>query len=393
MRAVIIGVLGLAVAGGAGWYLVQPGLTEMDFAVKAELTAGGTDVTDDVAWRLLQIDGSVMSDGVQVSASGDLQPLPDQPNVFRVISGQPITIMPLVQTMDDFSTDVTPQLGAVESHTVVFDSGMLALTVLTETEGMGNLTAQSTRGGFGTNAQLDGSVIPLLLEEGSYDISIEHNGVVASAPVDITLGARSTLTLDLRQGDLTVGLANWDEDLPGGLATLTTADGRYLAESALGPDGRATFADVLYGDYLVTIDNDGIYERDGSLQVTMDANPTEALLDWPFMRVDVDLSAFDLAADARAEVQIIEAADRGIPYASDIDVSDGQGMLAFAPLDQDPADLEFAISLRVGNDVVALQPIGPADVGQSISRKLVPGEGYDLCSWLYGQSSCLAPQN
>ena len=129
-------------------------------------------------------------------------------------------------------------------------------------------------------------------------------------------------------------------------------------------------------------------EPPAPFDVTLDAEAKTETVPWGFARVSVDFSAIDMTDARWPEVQVIEAGDRGFPYSSHGIDGDTAAVLPFAPLPNDPDDLEFAVSLRMDNKVVALQSIGRPMPGEVVNVTLAPDTGYALCARLFFPSDC-----
>ncbi|MDX8352933.1 hypothetical protein [Cognatiyoonia sp. IB215182] len=388
MGRTILIVAALVAAGGAGWYFTRP--TEL--TLRAELTAGGLDVTDKVHWSVLEVLAEDAVDGFAMSDVERVSPQPDRPNVFAVSGGRLHTVEAVVLGLQPYEKRITPTTRSQTTETFTLNAGLLEVTVIGGDMNDMRFYVDYDSGGIGGGIAPDEPTY-VAVPAGAYRVGVTDEVTDVSANVDLAEGVIEEITLDFRQGELTVALPNWDATLPGGRATLSTPDGDYLDEVLLTADGRAVFDRLVYGDYVVSLNADGVMEPPLPANVTLDAEAKTENFDWDYARVNVDFSAIDMTDARWPEVQVVEASDRGFPYTTHGIEGGTSAVLPFAPLPNDPADLEFAVSLRMDNKVVAMQSIGRPAAGQAIDVTLIPDTGYTLCTKLFFPSDCaMAPE-
>ncbi len=386
MSRVLLIIAAVVAAAGAGWYFTRP--TEL--ILRAELTAGGLDVTDKIHWSVFEVLAEDAVDGFSLSDVEPVSPRPNQPNVFFVNGGSLHAVEAVVLGIRPFEKRVTPAARSQTTETFTLNAGLLAVTVIGGDTNDLRFYVDHDSGGVGGGI-MPGEATYVAIPAGSYRVGVTDEQVDASIDVDVTEGVMEEITLDIRQGELTVALPNWDQGLPGGRATLSTPDGDYLDEVLMTEDGRAIFGGLVYGDYIVSIDTNGVMEPPAPVDVRLDAEAKTEMVAWDFTRVNVDFSAIDMTNARWPEVQVVEAGDRGIPYTSHGIEGGTTAVLPFAPLPDDLDALEFAVSLRMDNKVVAMQSIGRPAPGETLNVTLIPDTGYTLCTKLFFPSDCAMP--
>ncbi|MEO1640930.1 MAG: hypothetical protein AAFU41_16970 [Pseudomonadota bacterium] len=378
----------VAIGGGAFWFLNRPA----ELTLRAELTAGGVDVTDQITWSVLEVLAQNSGGGVSMSDVVRVEPTAGTSNVFAVNGGQLHAVTAQLAGLNSFEMEITPPAGGSVTETMVLDAGLIDVNVLADGNPDLRFFVGYDTGGFGGGISA-GELQLVAVPDGSYVVGVTDEVTEVSTSIDVTAGEVYEVTLDIRQGDLILTLPNWDASLPTGFAVLSPVDGTDVNEAAFNAEGEATFSGLTYGDYSISLNLTGVQETPAPTVVIVESASTTSPIDWDVIRVNVDISAVDTIEGRFPLVQVVEIGDRGIPYTA-TDVTDATSYaLPFAPIEGDPDDLEFGVLVRASGKVFALQSIGRPAPGETINVTLEPNTGGELCDWLFGSGGCAMEAN
>lgn len=387
MNRFVIIVAAIVLVGGAGWYFLLQSETAQ-VTVRAELTAGGTDVTNLMEWSVAEIETVDGSDDLTLRTLQSFAPDEGTPFTYTVPSGAPLQVSGFIAEIGETKSRFTLDAGQSREEVLTLNAGLVNLSLRGVDRDNMRLFVDTESGGSGTDLP-SSDTSTMAFAPGEYRISVGNDDIRAGEDLVIEAGQTYDVTLDLRLGDLTIVAGSWTADLPGGSIILHDKTGAFLSEVPISAQGNAVFTDLPFDEYMVALDHPDILEIDLQPPVILDAFQKAVDILWPATRVVVNYESIDLSGAQFTEIQIVETADRGIPYAAISVDGSGVQVLHYAPLANDPADLGFAVVFRMNNKVAAVSDIGSGGGSPMVEVAVSAGEGFDLCERIYFPGDCL----
>lgn len=391
MKGILLGgavVLALAAAGG--WYYANQDST---LTVRALLTEGGTEVTDQLTWDLDKVLGSEGSDGVTFTYVETYAPTEDGGHTYVVDPSEPIEVRAFAMGNAEIEEVIEIGRGDAAEEVFVLGAGQINATFRAPDNMPTRLQIDNPSQGTGLGQFPEGEEGVIFLTPGEYSIAFINDAATDAQRVTVEAGQVMNMTFDARVASVRFALAGdlaWPDELPPVTFTLpdSTNFGGTMARTTQG--GVTEPVQIRFGTHRVVAE---VARTDGfstnvsvETEVTVDAIDPQIAVPVEFQLVTATISG--LPADAEdVQLRVIETLGKGERVAS-ADVVGDAAVLAFddGPFSEDA--FTFGLALWVDRKVLAITEIGNFAPGTAVMAEVTVGDGAEKCDYLFGADLC-----
>ncbi|MEJ6396726.1 hypothetical protein [Yoonia sp. 208BN28-4] len=391
-KAIIFGAVAAAAIVGAGAYFyVQPA----QVVGQAVLTDGGKDVTDLARWSAGVILDVTEGDGGTLTDVMSIMSNPNQANAFNVPPGEEVYVRAFLPNLEPEEQFITVGRGETQTVEFVLDAALLTVNVQSDSNDPMNLWLSD---GFASNnlGPVEDGEKSVLLPSGEHFIEVtDDNGLTLRRPLTVSVGDEVAMDFDMRQRDVALGVAGdlaWQDSFATPVFELRPQDGRDGFWVMAGEDGIAQANGLFPGDYDVALRFESAGGRMSKLTATDTITVTAASdrIDVPlaFRQADITLAGYEAEDLNTLEIYVVEALSKGEPYALGLTEGSDAISLPFAPMEQDRADIPFAVTVWGPSGINGMAEVPAGDLGTIADVTVTKGAGFDLCMQIYFPSDC-----